>query len=360
MLEGEYCSMFEIYKSTPSLVPHPYGCGQFRYGNDDLSFLLTDFIDMDTRLPDPVKLSECITTLQQQSQSPTGEFGFFTTTCHGKIPQQVSWDSSWTSFYAKLLQGALQQDLEHNGSWPHYEKVASRTLLKVVPRLLGALESDGRSVKPVLTHGDLWEGNIAMEKGTGKTLLIDAAAYYAHHEMEIGMWRCQRHAIHDPKFRDAYLDQMPKDEPKDEWDDRNRLYCVKMNVIHSAHHDHVEERKTYDGPPPSPKTVQISGKMNVQLTFSGQSVRRHVLPRRQICAVHSKYTGTGGPERMAAAGCGRSQVPLNHGVVVDECTRSAVPTGAYLLLQSDLGKMWLAYSIVVDLSPGQGFFEMSL
>ncbi|KAL9580325.1 MAG: hypothetical protein Q9212_004562 [Teloschistes hypoglaucus] len=244
MLEGEYCSMSEIYKATPSLVPHPYGCGQFRHGNDDLSFLLSDFIDMDTRLPDPEKLSECITTLQRQSHSPTGEFGFFTTTCHGKIPQQVSWDSSWTSFYAKLLQGALQQDLDHNGPWPRYEKVASRTVQKVVPRLLGALEADGRSVEPVLTHGDLWEGNIATEKGTGKTLLIDAAAYYAHHEMEIGMWRCQRHAIHDPKFRDAYLDRMPKDEPKDEWDDRNRLYCVKMNVIHSAHHDHVEERKT--------------------------------------------------------------------------------------------------------------------
>ncbi|KAL8676259.1 MAG: hypothetical protein Q9186_007212 [Xanthomendoza sp. 1 TL-2023] len=248
MLAGEYYSMSEIHKATPSLVPHPYGWGQFRHGDDDLCFLLTDFIDMDPKLPNPAELSDCISTLQRQSQSPTGKFGFFTTTCHGKIPQQVSWDSSWTSFYTKLLEGALQEDLEHNGPWPAYENVASRILQKVVPRLLGALESDGRSVKPVLIHGDLWEGNIATEKVTGNILFIDAAAYYAHHEMEIGMWRCQRHAIHDQKFTDAYLDRMPKDEPEEEWDDRNRLYCVKMNVIHSAHHDHVEERKTYDEP----------------------------------------------------------------------------------------------------------------
>ncbi|KAL8782991.1 MAG: hypothetical protein Q9213_004948 [Squamulea squamosa] len=238
--------MLEIYKAEPSLVPHSYGCGQFSNDGVTTYFLLSDFIDMSEELPDHVELNKRITNLHRKSVSPTAKFGFFTTTFHGKIPQQVSWDSSWTSFYTRLLQDALRQDFGLNGPCPVLEKVSSRVLDKVIPRLLGVLESDGRSIRPVLIHGDLWEGNIATEKGTGNILLIDAAAYYAHSEMEIGMWRCERHAIHDDRFKSAYLEQMPKSEPTDEWDDRNRLYCVKMNVVHLAHRRDVKERKTYD------------------------------------------------------------------------------------------------------------------
>ncbi|KAL8831705.1 MAG: hypothetical protein Q9191_000715 [Dirinaria sp. TL-2023a] len=244
MLEGEFHSMFEIYKAVPSLVPRPYGYGRFWQDNAITYFLLSDFIEMSEGLPDHVELSKCVASLHCRSQSPTGKFGFFTTTCHGKICQQVAWDSNWTSFYTKLLGDALQKDLETNGRWPVLEEVSSRTLYKVIPRLIGALESGGRSVRPALIHADLWEGNIATEKGTGKIFLIDAGAYYAHSEMEIGMWRCQRHAIRDEKFKNAYLEQMSKSEPTEEWDDRNRLYCVKMNVIHSAHHRGVQERQT--------------------------------------------------------------------------------------------------------------------
>ncbi|KAL8716866.1 MAG: hypothetical protein Q9225_005838 [Loekoesia sp. 1 TL-2023] len=236
--------MAEIYKTVPSLVPHPYGLGQCRHGNVDIYFLLFDFIEMSEELPDPTQLSRSLSHLHRTSASPTGKFGFSIATCHGKVPQEVAWDESWTSFFTNLLKGALYEDVKTNGQWPALEKVASRVLEKVIPRLLGALESDGRSVKPALIHGDLWEGNIAMEKHTGKIFLIDAAAYYAHAEMEIGMWRCERHAIHDSKYRDAYLEQVPKDEPVEEWDDRNRLYCVKMNIIHSAHHKDIKERRT--------------------------------------------------------------------------------------------------------------------
>ena len=248
MLEGEFRGMSEIHKTVPSLVPRPYGCGQFRQDKITNYFLLIDFIEMKEVLPDPIALSKCIASLQQRSSSPNGKFGFFTTTYHGKIPQHVAWDSSWTSFYTKLLRDALQKDIVNNVPSPIFEEVSSRVVDKVIPRLLGALESNGRSIKPVLIHGDLWEGNIATERASGKILLFDAAAYWAHNEMEVGMWRCQRHAIHDERFKNAYLERIPKSEPTDEWDDRNRLYCVKMNVIHSAHHKGTRERQTYDIP----------------------------------------------------------------------------------------------------------------
>ena len=246
MLDGELRSMRELYSTMPSSVPQPYGNGRFCQDGVEIHFLLTDFIEMKDRLPDRVELSKCVASLQRNSESPNGKFGFPTTTCQGQIPQHVAWDSSWTSFYSKLLESALQRDLEKNGSWPMMENISARVLDKVIPRLLGVLESGGRSIKPVLIHGDLWDGNIATEESTGRIYLIDAAAYYAHSEMEIGMWRGERHAIHDEGYKNAYLDQMPKSEPVEEWDDRNRLYCVKMNAIHSAHHRDVKERQTYE------------------------------------------------------------------------------------------------------------------
>jgi len=36
---------------------------------------------------------------------------------------------------------------------------------------------------------------------------------------------------------------MGVDEPVEEFDDRNRVYCVKMNVVRSAHHPGCEERE---------------------------------------------------------------------------------------------------------------------
>lgn len=246
MLLGEYHGMLEIFKCYPSLVPRPYGCGQFLRGGVPTYFLVTDYIEMSDTLPDPCELAKSLANLHRTTISPSGRFGFHTTTWHGKVPQRVQWDSSWVSFFRELLDYALQKDLENSGSWPALEEIASTVLDKVVPRLLGVLESNGRSIRPALIHGDLWEGNIATERGTNRILLIDAAAYYAHCEMEIGMWRCQRHAIHDARFTNAYLEQVPKDEPVDEWDDRNRLYCIKMNLVHSAHHKGAVERKTYD------------------------------------------------------------------------------------------------------------------
>lgn len=89
---------------------------------------------------------------------------------------------------------------------------------------------------PWLIHGDLWEGNIGTEFETGETYIFDAGAYYAHNEMEIGMWRRQRHKIRSEAYKRAYLQNSTVSDPADEWDGRNRIYCVKMNKIHSAHH----------------------------------------------------------------------------------------------------------------------------
>lgn len=53
---------------------------------------------------------------------------------------------------------------------------------KVIPRLLRPLESEGRSVKPSLVHGDLWYANSGIDMATYESLVFDACSFYAHNE----------------------------------------------------------------------------------------------------------------------------------------------------------------------------------
>jgi fructosamine-3-kinase len=67
-----------------------------------------------------------------------------------------TWESSWAEFFGKnRLQAILEEDRRTNGRDAEIEQLGKECVESVVPRLLGALESGGKSIKPVLVHGDL-------------------------------------------------------------------------------------------------------------------------------------------------------------------------------------------------------------
>ena len=105
----------------------------------------------------------------------------------------------------------------------------------VVPRLLGALEADGRKIKPCLIHADLWEGNIGTEHGTGRIIIFDSCGFYAHNELELGQWRCNHRHLRAKPYKREYLRHFPASEPVEKWDDRNRLYSLNEQIMYSAH-----------------------------------------------------------------------------------------------------------------------------
>lgn len=232
-LEGEYIGIRELYHSAPELVVKPIAWGQLK----EISacyFLLMEFKDLVTALPDPVRLGFNLAMMHKNSKSPTGMFGFGIQTYDGARLQSVAWDPSWTSFFSKLLAEAYRQDKETNGVWQEMDLIFDRVQSHLIPRLVGALESDGRSVRPCLIHGDLWDGNVATDAKNGNPVIFDSGAYYAHNEMELGIWRAERHELRAEVFRNEYLRNFEASEPKEEWDDRNRLYSAKTNLMFSA------------------------------------------------------------------------------------------------------------------------------
>lgn len=236
--------MSELSALAPNLVPRPIAYGKLRKSLDSLHdtyFLIVEFKHFEqdvSHLPEPAKLGPRLAMMHLNSARPSGEFGFHVQTYDGCRRQAVDLQDRWTPFFSRLLDEAYQQDVESNGVWLELDAVYRNVQSRLIPRLVGALEKDGRSVTPMLIHGDLWDGNIGVERGTGDPWIFDCAVYYAHHEMELGIWRAPRHMMNKEVFFKSYFDyfddRYAPSEPREERNDRILLYSAKTNLMHSA------------------------------------------------------------------------------------------------------------------------------
>ncbi|KAI2467413.1 Fructosamine kinase-domain-containing protein [Annulohypoxylon bovei var. microspora] len=224
MMEGEFCAMSEIYKWAPDLVPKPHSWGKYATKDLDAYFFLSEYVDMNESLPAPNQLCAKLAHLHRESRSPNGQFVFHVTTCQGRVPQQVSWEKSWTRFFTRLLKNVIQLDSSVNDHWEELNQLEEQLISTVIPRLLDVLVEGGRTIKPSLIHADLWEGNSGTASKNGNVVIFDSAAFYAHNEMEVGDWRCYYNKISNPAYTNAYLCHHGPSDPEEEWDDRNRLY----------------------------------------------------------------------------------------------------------------------------------------
>lgn len=240
ILNGEWESANRIHRLIPGLIPEPYAFGRFKAKERVTYFYLSEFVHLqELGMPNPEALAASIAELHQKGESPTGMFGFHVTTCDGKMPHIVEWEESWPVFFGKLLRNIFNIDMESNGPWPEMERAAERVLTKVVPRLLGDLRDDnGNPIRPCLLHGDIWEPNLGVNLETGLPILYDVGSYYAHNEMELGQWRTPfcSHLFNKDAYINAYMAKYAPAHPKDEFDDRNRLYSLKSSLNYSAGH----------------------------------------------------------------------------------------------------------------------------
>ena len=149
MMKGEYTSMLELYRVLPSFLPKPHAWGRFQLEPPETNFFLCDFLDLDLKLPEPDPFCARVAHIHHKSISPNGKFGFHVPNCHGRTPQIVDWDSSWASFFTKLLVGFFDVEREQNGPWLEYEEAFQELVAHVVPQLLGPLQEGGRVLKPV-------------------------------------------------------------------------------------------------------------------------------------------------------------------------------------------------------------------
>ncbi|KAL9617645.1 MAG: hypothetical protein Q9160_007562 [Pyrenula sp. 1 TL-2023] len=247
IIEGEWLSVSTIEALVQGLVPKALGWGQYYDDDAQVFFFLGDFHDMDFSVaPDPARFTAQIAELHRRGTSPTGMFGFSAPTACGKMVRTVSWEKSWAASFTAQLQDVIKYDKRVNEPWPEYDAACKQLIDVVVPRLLGALQSDGREIVPALIHGDLWERNVGIDRETRQIVVFDPGCTYAHNEMEFGTWRCSW-AFHfsKPIYMEKYQHHIAPSEPVKEWDDRNKLYSIHPNLNNSAGHPGHVSRETY-------------------------------------------------------------------------------------------------------------------
>jgi len=240
MARGEFESAKEIYDVIPVFTPRPIAQGPYK-SNPDKYFLLFEFRSMTGQQPSPDEFATNLVAMHQKGTSPNGKFGFHVTTYPGNLPQATGWEGSWEVFFAKNLRLALDLEVSRKGADPEIDNLVPMLFDKVIPRLLRPLETNGRTVKPCLVHGDLWYGNAGVDAGNNASLIFDACCFYAHHEClfdrsllcscgllticldEFGQWRpaCNRFG---KEYLDAYHKHVEKSAPEEDYYGRLDLY----------------------------------------------------------------------------------------------------------------------------------------
>ncbi|KAF2746590.1 hypothetical protein M011DRAFT_459009 [Sporormia fimetaria CBS 119925] len=222
-LKGEYHAMLTLHTACPSFAPKPYAWGVCKA--PDTYFLLISFVELTGGLPDAKSFCSQLAKVHK-TPSPTGKFGFHIPTSLGRLSQCVNWDPNWCSYLTQHFRSNLLLAEKTQRLPPHFPRLAHRVIEFVIPRLLSSL-----AITPVLIHGDLWYGNTGVNAATGEAVMFDAACSYAHHEFDLAMWGCERHEGMEEMYLEEYFKYMEKSEPKEEFEDRNRLYRVVVDLV---------------------------------------------------------------------------------------------------------------------------------
>lgn len=183
MSQGEFEGIKALHQVIPEGVPRPVAWGTYK-SNPSTHFYLCDFVDMIEDLPDVQKFCALLAKLHRESipLSPNGKFGFGTTTYEGTMWQDTTWCNTWEESFILHFQAFVSQEREVHGPSTDLDTLLPSLYEKVIPRLLRPLESHGRKVMPVLVHGDIWYGNIAMKADTGQPIMFDPSVFWGHNE----------------------------------------------------------------------------------------------------------------------------------------------------------------------------------
>lgn len=230
MVEGEYESMKLLHSVAPDIVPEPVAYGSYK-SMEDTHFFMCKFVSIYDEVPDPLEFCTRIADLHLRSQelSENGKFGFKVTTCNGTVQQYTQWTSSWEEFFIATLKDAFKLEKAVHGFSQEIAELLPSLYEKVCPRLLRPLETEGRTLRPSLCHGDLWDGNIAVFARTGVPCIFDSSALWAHNEYELHMWRGARFRI-GRTFVKEYFHHFPISAPEDDWEDRHMLYSLVADL----------------------------------------------------------------------------------------------------------------------------------
>jgi len=156
--------------------------------------------------------------------NPDG-FGFPVPTYCGPTRLQNGMFKTWHQCYSSRI-GDLLGQLYHKGRYVHLCRKGEILRNEVIPKLLGNL-----NVLPVILHGDLWSGNVGVDRKNGRPVVYDPASYYGHNEADLSIAKI--FGGFPESFFKTYHEYLPKTEPADQYDLRMDLYELFHYLNHT-------------------------------------------------------------------------------------------------------------------------------
>ncbi|KAK8115762.1 hypothetical protein PG984_012264 [Apiospora sp. TS-2023a] len=193
------------------------------FEDDSKAFFMTKFRVLQPIPPSPPQLVKILKSLHQASFSPTGKFGFHTTTYWGPPAMVNDWTDSWEEYFTRQFRSDVAYTQRVLGLNPDLEELTDRFVEKVIPRLLRPLQTGGRSIKPSLCHGDIWDGNVQYDVETEQYVLFDSCGFYGHHEIDLQSMGDPRYTL-GMDFVEMYKKEVGASEPQEDFYDRHDLY----------------------------------------------------------------------------------------------------------------------------------------
>ncbi|KAF9773962.1 hypothetical protein IL306_008099 [Fusarium sp. DS 682] len=234
---GEYESTKALYQVIPNNVPKPLGWGPCA-DNAKRAFFIAEFRDMTDEMPGIDELASVTAQIHQQ-KSPNGKFGFHILTFGGKHATDTNWCDTWEEFFTRSMKDTMTGERATHGPDKELDSLSQLILKKVIPRLIRPMETEGRSITPVLLHGDMWHGNISVDNETNQVVVYDPCSFYGHNEFrpeqrltgqdDFGMWRASRYRTNRAHVR-AYFKLAGISEPVEDQDDRHALYALRNDL----------------------------------------------------------------------------------------------------------------------------------
>ena len=225
--------MKAIHDIVPYLVPKPVAWGTLSQ-DQNLHFVISDFAESDAQFVNNSRLAAAVADLHRKSAAPGMKFGFHVSTFVGHLAQNNRATDTWEECFSNNFRQFSDQVRDIEGfNNAEFATLSETMLSKVIPRLLRPMEINGRTVTPVLLHGNLLLENTSTSLKTHGPIIFNPSTFYGHNEYEVRELVLGKFGA---EFLEAYQAFIPPSEPKCDFVDRMALYGLSTMLHQSCLH----------------------------------------------------------------------------------------------------------------------------
>ena len=187
------------------------------------NYLITEYIENNNKKPKKTN-SDFLKAIIEIHSFTNNSYGFKFDTQIGGVKHENQYEKNWADFY---LNTRLHYFFDLANKANLLDKNIREKIYTVMKQINNLIPN---KPKPMLMHGDLWEGNILF-KDCKFVSFIDPGSFYGHNEMELAYLRWFNPVFVDDNFLFKYKEYIPIDKNYFFYEPVYQLYYSLCNVV---------------------------------------------------------------------------------------------------------------------------------